>query len=168
MLERMKLLPPEAYQAAAEAAFRMEASRLHALLPEAHIEHVGSSAVPGLLSKGDLDLCVLVPQDAHASAVQSLVQAGYAIKPDTLRTPELCMLLPPEPCAAPGLDLAVQLVARGSRFEFFLHFRDALRADPALVARYNELKRAHEHADPARYREAKAHFVAEVLGLPRS
>ena len=30
------------------------------LLPGARIEHVGSTAVPGSLTKGDLDICVIV------------------------------------------------------------------------------------------------------------
>lgn len=82
----------------------------------ARLDHVGASAIPGALSKGDLDICVVVEASEHAAAVVVLQGLGYAIKPDTLRTPELCMLQ--AECAAP--DTALQVVAAGSKFEFFM------------------------------------------------
>lgn len=157
----MKMLPPAEYQARAHAVFEALAAELRALVPDAAIEHVGASAIPGAVSKGDLDICLIVAPRRHAAAVDALVQAGCAIKLDTLRTPELCMLLSPRR----DIDAAVQIVAAGSRFEtVFVRFRDALRADAALVERYNAIKREHAGGDAANYRAAKSAFVAEVLG----
>lgn len=157
----MKMLPPAEYQDHAHVAFEAIAAELRALVPDAAIEHVGASSIPGAVSKGDLDLCVIVAPERHAAAVDVVVGAGYAIKPDTLRTPELCMLLSPRQ----DIGAAVQVVAAGSRFEaVFMRFRDALRADAALVERYNAIKRERAGGDMADYRAAKAAFVAEVLG----
>jgi GrpB-like predicted nucleotidyltransferase (UPF0157 family) len=124
----MKLFDSSNYQAQAATVFASVADEVSHLLPDVQIEHIGASAIPGAVSKGDLDICVLVAPQAHAQAVQVLEAASYAIKADTLRTPALCMLLSPRA----DMDVALQVVAKGSEFEFFLHLRDALRADPAL------------------------------------
>ena len=154
-----RLLNPSDYQAQAASVFAFVATEASRLLPDAQVEHIGASAIPGAVSKGDLDICVLVAPQAHAQAVQTLRAAGYAIKADTLRTPALCMLLSPRT----DMDVALQVVARGSEFEFFLHFRDALRANPALVEQYNQLKTRFATSREERYRAEKSRFIAAVL-----
>ncbi|MGM9483554.1 GrpB family protein [Roseateles sp. NT4] len=159
----MKLLDPDQYQADAHAAFDAVARELHALLPQARVEHVGASSIPGAISKGDLDICVVVSAASHASVVEMLEAAGYGIKPDTFRTPELCMLVSPRT----DLDLALQVVAAGSRFEFFMRFRDALRISPELVEQYNQIKRESMALGHDRYRDEKARFINAVLDQAR-
>jgi GrpB-like predicted nucleotidyltransferase (UPF0157 family) len=63
-------------------------------LPGARVEHVGSTAVPGSLTKGDLDICVIVEGGQFERA--SRVPAGspderfFAGRRDRLRAdPEL-------------------------------------------------------------------------------
>lgn len=137
------------------------AAQLRALWPALHIEAIGASAIPGACSKGDLDLLVLVAPEALEAARERLVAAGYREKTDTLRTAALCML--ESPPGAP--EHAVQLVAAGSPVErLFLGFRDRLRADPALVAAYNAVKRGAAGQGDEDYRAAKAAFIASVLG----
>jgi GrpB-like predicted nucleotidyltransferase (UPF0157 family) len=162
----MSLLPAADYQPAIQSLFDRTAAALRALLPEARIEHLGASSIPGAWSKGDLDIGVFVPPPAHAATVAFLGERGWAVKEDTLRTPALCMLLAP-PGMAPGYDLALQIVATGSSFEDFLHFRDALRADASLVAAYDEVKRRHWAAGEDAYRAAKARFIESVLAARR-
>lgn len=157
--EPVRLRAAVDYQTVAHTAFAALYQELRALLPGAQIEHIGASAIPGAVSKGDLDTCVLVAAHAHAQAVATLQAAGYAIKADTLRTPALCMLASPRT----DLDVALQVVARGSEFEFFLHFRDALRANPHLVQQYNELKQRFAPCGMERYREEKSRFIHDVL-----
>jgi len=155
----MKLLDSSSYQAQAATAFASVADEVSRLLPNAQLEHIGASAISGAVSKGDLDICVLVAPQAHAQAVQTLQATGYAIKADTLHTPALCMLLSPRS----DMDVALQVVAKGSEFEFFLHFRDALRANPALVEQYNQLKTRFATRGEERYRAEKSRFITAVL-----
>lgn len=157
----MKLLLPIEYQQDLESLFLSVRESVLAACPDAQVEHVGSSAIRGAISKGDLDVCVLVAPALHSHAVAALQASGYVIKVDTLRTPELCMLASP----AHDYDVALQVVAAGSRFEFFMHFRDALCRDPALVKEYNALKLQYCDRPPNEYRDAKAQFIASVLGL---
>lgn len=155
----MKLLDPSEYQPLAGAVFTSIAQALAQLIPTARVEHVGASAIPGAISKGDLDVCVIVTALDHANTVNILGDSGYVIKADTLRTPELCMLLSPRK----DIELALQVIAEGSRFEFFLQFRDALRNDPQLVEQYNELKRSFAPKGEEAYRDGKEKFIQAVL-----
>jgi len=155
----MKLLAPIEYQVKAESAFNETRARLQSVLPDARFEHVGSSSIPGLHSKGDVDICVLVHPKDHSQTIATLERLGYTIKLGTLRTPELCMLESPQM----DIELALQVVAIGSKFEFFLQFRDALLADQTIVAQYNALKLLHTDAPSESYRAAKAEFIAKVL-----
>lgn len=155
----MELFPADAYQAALAARFDAVAAPLRAWVPEGRLEHIGSSSVPGAVSKGDLDLCLIVPAAAHADTVARLQAQGYEEQLDTLRTPELCMLNAPSTWP----EHAVQVVAAGSEFEDFLQFRDALRADAELVQQYNAIKQAHAGSGEAAYRAAKSDFIARVL-----
>ena len=88
----MRLLDAADYQPAVQALFDRTAAALKALLPGARVEHVGASSIPGACSKGDLDICVLVPPEAHAQVVDLLCGQGFEIKQDTLRTPALCKI----------------------------------------------------------------------------
>ncbi|MDT9000825.1 GrpB family protein [Paucibacter sp. APW11] len=154
-----QILDSADYQAQMQALFDAIKPRLLALWPGARVEHVGSSAVPGAASKGDLDICMAVDAAAHAAAVEALKAAGYAEKADTLRTPALCMLEWHEA----GSEHAVQLIAAGSEFEDFIAFRELLCRRPDLVERYNALKREMAPAGMDAYRAAKAAFIEQAL-----
>lgn len=155
----MNLLTPEQYQPAVARRFEEVAAILRRALPESRIEHVGASSIPGAISKGDLDICVIVPADRFDEARSVLEVIGYVEKEGTLQTPELRMLIPRDA----GENHAVQLVAAGSRFEFFITFRDALRADASLVSAYNQLKSRAASLGAEGYREAKSVFIERVL-----
>ncbi|MEP7154125.1 MAG: GrpB family protein [Betaproteobacteria bacterium] len=148
----MNLYPASEYQATAIRLFNECAKEVFRALPFARVEHVGSSSIPGAISKGDLDICVVVPGGLHENAVTVLEAIGYRIKPDTLRTPELCMLESPREDA----DIALQLIAAGSKFEFFMRFRDALCAQPLLVEQYNKVKLLAKDRSDTAYREEKS------------
>lgn len=155
----MKLFPPEQYQPNAEASFIAIKDSLRAVLPDARIEHVGASSIPGAISKGDLDICVIVERAHFAAYLDQILALGYQVKTDTLRTDQLCMLIP----ITPDDDHAIQLIEAGSKFQFFITFRDALRIDPNAVYRYNEVKRRAADQSEQEYRRAKSAFIVEVL-----
>lgn len=143
----------------AEAAFETWRRQHGRQLPRtARIDHVGSTAIEGCETRGDLDIAVRVPEDAfgaardyldrtHAADTQAARRKGYAA------------------FTAPGyaLEVGVQLVVMGDEQDRLLDFRDALTSDRALLARYNALKRAYRGREMARYREAKAAFIGDIL-----
>lgn len=126
-------------------------------IPDSRVEHIGSTAITGALTKGDVDLYEEVPARAHADAVSAIQAFGFSVKQDTHRDSELCMLEKPDE------GFALQVVARGSKYEFFLLFRDALNGDAELVQRYNQMKKNAIGSTPEHYRAQKSLFIEAVL-----
>lgn len=160
----MKFLAPESYQSQARRLFRSLARRIRSQLGSARIEHIGSSAVAGVWSKGDLDIFVGVDPREFARAKTTLRGMGFVEKRRTLRNASLW------PFTARGLpsEVGIQLVANGSMFEFFLTFRDLLRRDARLRSDYNRLKRSCSSLTPAAYRRTKARFITRTLSRARA
>jgi GrpB-like predicted nucleotidyltransferase (UPF0157 family) len=149
---------------------RFEAERLlleRVLAPwlDGGIHHIGATSVPGLAAKPIIDMMAGVRDlDAARAAFQPLTAHDYVLaphRPDIAHhfskpSPRLSELTHGLHLTKPGSDLWRERLA----------FRDALRADPKLVAAYASLKHrlAGEHpADIAAYTAGKRSFVAEVL-----
>ena len=157
----VRIRPAAEIEAAVAAAFAAHRARIAAVLPAAEIEHVGSTAIPGALTKGDLDLLVRVPAARFGAAV-AMLRGMYAVHQAENRTPTYASFLDPAACDPP---VGVQLAVAGSADDaLFAPFRDALIADPALLAEYNALKRGLDGAGYERYTDVKGAFVERVLG----
>lgn len=154
----MRFFNPEEYQTFNEKLFLRYKSKIEEVLPDVRVEHIGASAIPTAISKGDLDIFVGVEAFKLERVVQLIVTLGFQEKFDTLRTPELCMLE-----SSSTEDVAIQVVANGSEFEFFLIFRDKLRSNMSLVQQYNELKLSCECLSQDAYRLKKSAFIEQVL-----
>ncbi|WP_335950474.1 GrpB family protein, partial [Acinetobacter pittii] len=129
-----------------------------ALLPFAKIEHIGSSAIPNAISKGDLDIYIEVIPEQFEFAIEQLKTLNFIEKQNTLRTHELCMLE-----SLNNDDVAFQIVVTDSVFTFFLTFKNKLISSPTLVNEYNQLKLQCSHLDPDQYRTIKSDFINRVL-----
>jgi GrpB-like predicted nucleotidyltransferase (UPF0157 family) len=130
---------------------------LRSAVPEAEVFEVGSTAVEGVIGKGDLDFLVRVAADAFPALLERL-DAVLPRNPNQLSNEAYQGYLVPSP-----LDVAVQATVKGGPYDDFLAFLDALRADPALIAEYNALKREWHGRPMDAYREAKGAFVARAL-----
>ena len=149
-----KILP------SADAAFRAHSRRIAAALPAAEIEHVGSTAIPGALTKGDLDLLVRVPAQQFAAAAATLGDL-YAVHQADNWTPTYASFVDADARDPP---VGVQLAVAGSADDaLFAPFRDALIADPVLLTQYNALKRSLDGAEYEHYTDVKGAFVERVL-----
>lgn len=146
-----------------------EHDQLEALLAPwliAQIEHVGSTSIPGLAAKPIIDLQALV---ADLVDPQPLVAAlhphgWHYVDPDLDRRPwRRFFVKVTEGRRSAHLHV---MTPDSPRWHQQLIFRDALRANPVLVAQYAAVKRAlaSEHSDDREaYSTAKADFVASVL-----
>lgn len=161
-----------AYDAAWPARFEAEAERLRAALGDAAvaIEHVGSTAVPGLAGKPVLDVAIAVASEAAADAcIAPLEGLGYAYRGPHGDDPRRRYYVRAEG----GVRVAqLQLyVLPASAWNDHLLLRDALRADRALAAAYAAEKRRVAEAvawDKTAYALAKGPFVARVLAALRA
>lgn len=134
-------------------------NKIESLLPFAEVEHIGSTAIPGALTKGDIDLLIRVPKGTLEDVVKKLIAAfQWVEKAENHRDSELCMLT-----SQTDVDLAFQVIEKGSKYEFFLRFRDLMRRDGALLARYNQLKRDCADLSEDEYRCIKSQFIEMVI-----
>jgi putative glutamine amidotransferase len=153
------------YDTAWPTMFEEESARIRAALGDvaARIEHVGSTAVPGLAAKPVIDIQVsvrsMMPRDRF---VAPLVGLGYEFRPDPIDTEH--EYFKKEENGVPTYQIHVCPV--GSEWERrHLAFRDHLRVNPVDAVRYAELKRrlAAEHPrDIIAYVEGKTPFIREV------
>ena len=127
------------------------------------IEHVGSTAVPGLAAKPVLDIDVVVESlDCLSLVVQRMAAIGYAHEGDLGITGRHAFAAPAGPparhvyvCAAGAIPLREHLA-----------FRDYLRRNPGDAMVYAALKRelaASVGDDRAAYTEGKTTFVRGIL-----
>lgn len=126
------------------------------------IDHVGSTAVPGLAAKPIVDIQVSVPDvEDEATFRRPIEGEGFALR---FIEPGHRYFRPP-----PGLPRLwqVHVCTIGSQWERdHLLFRDYLRAHPPAAAEYTDLKRRlaeRHHGDRIAYTDAKGPFIEDVL-----
>ena len=127
------------------------------------VEHVGSTAVPGLAAKPVVDIDAMVASAEDVSlAIERLERAGYRHEGD-LGIPGREAFEPP--ADAPRHHLYV-LAADSEQLRRHLAFRDYLRAHPEEASTYAALKREAARrfgADRRAYTDAKKGFVERAL-----
>jgi len=150
------------YDAAWPARYEAERRRLLELIPELHLFHIGSTAVPGLAGKSVIDMIALV-EDLDASAARAVRAAGYAMPECFNQGLEhrryLCY--PSESFRSHHLHL----VDQAPDLEQCIRFRDLLRADGAMAEQYATLKRllaAQFQGDRQSYTKAKTGFIEDA------
>lgn len=149
------------------AAFAAERERLLALLPGVFldVQHIGSTAVPGLAAKPIIDILAGVKSMAVAvSLATPLCQSGYTTSAEFNKslTDRQWFMRWANGHRTHHLHVVVH---DGEAWHVRLRFRDALRCDPDLASRYARLKAelAEMHpADRAAYTGAKTEFVLSV------
>lgn len=133
------------------------------------VEHVGSTAIPGLVAKPVIDLMAQVA-DTDTVAVRAtgaLDQLNWRYVPPSLDgRPWRRFFVKVSPDGLHRLAHLHVMPAGAARWDQQLRFRDALRASPALRDEYAAVKSrlASTYADDReRYTEEKAAFVTRVM-----
>ncbi len=131
------------------------------------VEHVGSTAVPGLAAKPIIDLNVIVPaREDIPEAIARLAMLGYVHEGDKGIVGREAFRWPPE-TARHHLYVCACDNAEGQRQ---VAFRDYLRANPDEARRYGTLKRelaVRFRRDRTGYTEGKTEYVLSVLEKAR-
>ena len=132
--------------------------------PAAHVavEHIGSTAVPGLAAKPIVDVVVVVPDiTAEEDYLDPLLAAGYVLR---VREPGHRLVRTPE--------RDVHVYEQGDpAVEDYLLLRDRLRSDPADRALYEATKRAlvaRPWDDMNAYADAKTDVVVAIRERARA
>lgn len=154
--------------------FEVEARALRDALPEilvVSIEHIGSTAVPGLPAKPVIDILVAVRSldEARRVAVAPLEALGYAYWAENPKPDRLFFVkgLPPKEARRAH---HVHIAEPGGEVWDRIRFRDYLRSHPDEAERYARLKRdlASTHRlDREAYTAAKGDHIAGVMAKAR-
>jgi len=149
------------------AAFAAERSRILPLfaVPPLLIEHMGSTAIPGLPAKPVIDILVLV-EDLRSgrAAIPALEALGYAYWADNPDKGKLFLVkgLPP----APRRTHHLHIYTDPDEVQRHLLFRNHLRSDTEARDAYLALKQdlaARYRDDREAYSNLKSAFVDEIV-----
>jgi GrpB-like predicted nucleotidyltransferase (UPF0157 family) len=147
-----------------EAHFVEERSRITKALADSalDIQHIGSTAIPGITAKPVLDIAVAIHsfESGHA-LVPALVALGYSYRGENG--------IPRRHYFERGDMYHLHVFEQESLdWRRHLRFRDRLLASPELAARYSQVKLvAARESDGSceRYQDLKASFIEEVQNL---
>ncbi|MGI9200967.1 MAG: GrpB family protein [Woeseiaceae bacterium] len=156
------------YDAAWPLKFEEEKTFLSGVIGEflcGAIEHVGSTAVPGLVAKPVIDVMFGVESlKASKPAIAALESAGYVYSP--YKTDVMHWFCKPsDEHRTHHLHL---IPYESALWAERIEFRDLLRSDEQLATRYADLKiglAARYKDDRETYTEKKWPFIREVLAL---
>lgn len=144
--------------------YAREANRIRRLLGATalSIDHIGSTAVPGLRAKPRIDIDLVVPDSAdEPSYVPALQRGGYHV---VIREPEWHKH---RVLKGPDTDVNLHVFSPGApELERHRRFRDWLRSHPDDREKYGVLKaRLGRRTWPSvdAYAEAKGDFIESVL-----
>ena len=151
-MSSLRFRPVAEFSERAESLFVAQHDRIQRALPDADVQHVGSTAVKGSITKGDLDINVRVPAHLFSAAVGVLTSL-YAIN-QAQNWDEYFASFKDE--RSYDLDLGIQLTVMESPADDFVWLRDLLNGAPWLVRQLNELKDEYQGGDMDHYRTAKA------------
>ena len=152
------------YDPAWPAMFEREAQRIGRVLGEAvvQLEHVGSTSVPGLAAKPQIDILLVVRDSSdEPSYVPALESAGYVLR---IREPnwyEHRML------NGPDTKLNLHVFSSGCiEIDRMIDFRDWLRAHAEDRALYERAKRelaSRQWRHVQNYADAKTEVIERIL-----
>jgi GrpB-like predicted nucleotidyltransferase (UPF0157 family) len=128
------------------------------------VEHIGSTAVPGLAAKPIIDIVVAVPDiTAEEDYLPGLLAAGYELR---VREPGHRLV------RTPARDVHVHVYARGdAAVHDYLLLRDHLRSDAGDRARYESVKReliGRRWDDMNDYADAKTDVITGIRARARA
>jgi GrpB-like predicted nucleotidyltransferase (UPF0157 family) len=152
------------------ASYEADAAALRvALAPELDaLEHVGSTAVPGMVAKPVIDILAAVRSWGRFDMmVDRLQDLGYVYTPESEADDPQRRVFRKGPNDFRMMRTHhLHVTLSGSQYwKRIMAFRDRLRADPRAAARYADLKReliTQHRSDSRAYTAAKTTFVTQL------
>jgi GrpB-like predicted nucleotidyltransferase (UPF0157 family) len=155
----MELATSEDLAPKVERVLERLAPAVRALAPDVPWHHIGATAIPGSLTKGDVDLVLRVPAERFPAIVE-LLRHRFAIKQPENWTSDFASFGDDNGYELP---VGIQVVVMDTNQDFFLFLRDYFTLNPVALDRYNELKRSHVGGGPEAYWKAKDQFLSQIL-----
>lgn len=144
--------------------FLKEKMRIKTSIPNLVIEHVGSTAVPGLGGKGVIDIAIAIAKPEMESICQQLQAIGYEFRPG-FSTPDRLYLV----TFLHDRRYHVHLTyPENKEWREFLGFRDHLIQHPKDLQEYAALKEQaalESDGQGEKYRDLKEPFINRIKNI---
>lgn len=152
------------YQKSFPAQFAKVKAKLVEVLPaSSEIEHIGSTAIPGLGGKGIIDVLIALPNwHREKKIIADLQKIGYEhLHPRK----DGHIFLSPVAETRKGDSHLHLVLKKSANYRNLLKFRNQLRRRPKLLREYQEIKNklAGENKNRAEYGKLKADFIKRVI-----
>src|SRR5690625_2364444 len=138
----------------AEKVFEKHKKKINEIIPTAEIHHVGSTAIPGSITKGDVDLHVRVEESDFSKAKEILAQV-YEINKGSTQTDYFCAFEEDEEL----LPVGIQLSIKGSELDFFWTVTLFLKDNDYFLNKYNKIKNSLKVNQWMRIERRKANYL---------
>lgn len=144
--------------------FGQTKQRIKKVLPDAVVEHIGSTAVQGLKGKGIVDILIGIDSwDEKMKAVRGLKSLGFS----HVHSEEDGRIFLSKKAETDYGDTHLHLVKRdGEEFKEKVKFRDFLREHPEKAQEYENIKRKaikKSKGDRKQYGEVKENFIKKII-----
>jgi GrpB-like predicted nucleotidyltransferase (UPF0157 family) len=139
-------------------------AQLAALVPRGEFHHIGATAIPGSITKGDVDVVLRVAQPGFVPATECLRRC-FAINQPENWTGDFASFADEHSFPFP---LGVQLVVKNSESDFFLFLVEYFISNPEQLAEYNRIKLQNAPLGIVEYRNAKERYLSPIIaGRPK-
>jgi GrpB-like predicted nucleotidyltransferase (UPF0157 family)/RimJ/RimL family protein N-acetyltransferase len=150
---------------------KLEIKKLRELIPQKHlidIQHVGSTAIPGLLAKPIIDLQIIVDSFSNIKtiAIEALENIGYVYWSENPDPEKLFFVKGMPPFGEKRTHHVHISEPQSIRAQQRIIFRDYLIAHPEAAKNYAQLKIKLAQLytyDREQYTEAKTQFITNIL-----
>lgn len=130
---------------------------LDRLVPGSSVEHIGATALPDGVTKGDLDVNLRIGANEFGDVVERL-SARFEIAQPQNWTPTYASFTD----SGRALPVGIQVTVEGSPDDFLVAQRDRLLADDRLRREYERVKREAAPSGPDAYWSAKDAFLGRI------
>ena len=125
---------------------------------DAEVHHIGATAMPFGHTKGDVDVNIRVDGPAFSMVVAAFRERFDLAQPENW-TPTFASFSSDRYV----LPLGIQVTTLGSADDRLLALHERIRADPALLQQYDDVKRGAAPRGATAYWEAKNEFLQGLL-----
>lgn len=154
----------EQHDAKYPSAFSRAAETIRKVLPNAKLEHVGSTSVPGLGGRRVLDIVVIATPKDREVIRENLLSIGYKDFPYAYVKPMLSGSVQYDEKEYP---LLLYVLPQDHEYvRGWLAFREYMRKHPEEVKEYEEVKKSaisSGKSDPKSYQEAKTPYLEGLV-----
>ena len=145
----------------AEKVFKQQRDRVIKLIPSADVQHIGSTSIPGSITKGDVDIQIRVSKGDFKTAIDKL-KSIYDINQSENWNENFASFKDERSL---GIDFGAQLTIANSKSDDFVKLRDVLNNNPKLLEEYNQMKLKYQGKSMEAYRKEKAEFFQRLREL---